>query len=166
MNGFAKSQTGNAMLRTTTAATMVEGSNASNVLPQQAKVTMNFRIGLADSVEKVVEHIKENGKDMDIDIEVGNTKEPSIISPTDTKGYRLLEEKIHNVYGDILVAPYVVMAATDSVKYEEICSNIYRFAPMKLTKEELATIHNNNERISMENLERGLSFYIQVLEQC
>lgn len=164
MSAFSKSNTGNAMLRTTTAATMTSGSNASNVLPGKASVTYNFRIALGDSIHEVVKHITANAKDMQIDIQLGEQKEPSIISPVDSVGYNKLQTAIRQVFGEILIAPYVVMAATDSVKYEKICKNIYRFAPVRLTKEEVATIHSSNERISVDNLERCLSFYMTMMK--
>src|SRR5690606_24236175 len=48
----------NAMLRTTTAPTMLSASIKSNVLPIEAVATVNFRIHPRDSVESVIEHVR------------------------------------------------------------------------------------------------------------
>ncbi len=165
MKIFSKSNMGNALLRTTTAATMSSASVAANVLPKYASVTFNFRIALGDSIEAVVNHINKQAKDMEVDILIGQHKEPSIISSADSVGYKRIRDTIWEVFGSVLVAPYVVLAGTDSVKYESICTNIYRFAPVKVTKEEIATIHNTNERISLENIERCLSFYMELMKR-
>jgi len=166
MKVFQASHTGNALLRTTTAATMLKGSNASNVLPDRASVTFNFRIALGDTSKKVIDHIYSNAKGLDLNLKIGESKEPSKISPTDVAGYKKIKESIEEVFGQVLVAPYVVMAATDSVKYEPICNNIYRFAPVQVSAAELATIHSDNERISLDNLGKCVSFYMDLMSKC
>ncbi len=156
---FSKSNTGNAMLRTTLSATMSEGSPAPNILPSEASITFNSRIGLDDSVNQVISHIKKIAGKYPVRIDIIESKEPSKISETDSEGFRLIKETVPEIFGHVLVAPYIVMAATDSHHYEKVCDHIYRFAPMKLKQEQLATIHGSNERISFENLERCMSFY-------
>lgn len=147
------------MLRTTLSATMSEGSPAPNVLPKTASVTFNSRIGLGDSVEYVISHIKKIAGKHPVQIDIIESKEPSKISSTDSEGFRLIKETVPEIFGDVLVAPYVVMAATDSYKYEKVCDHIYRFAPVKLSQDQLDTIHGTNEKISIENLERCMTFY-------
>lgn len=159
MRAFALTIIGNALLRTTTAATMSEASNASNVLPQIASVIFNFRIALSDSTDKLIRHIKRVNNNIPIDIEVIRMSEPSKISCTKSEGYRRIKEITRFVFGDVLVAPYVVLAGTDAIKYEPVCNNIYRFAPIQITKQEIDLIHNTNERISIANLEKAVMFY-------
>src|SRR2546423_860537 len=48
----------NALLRTTTAATIFEGGIKDNVLPSHARAVVNFRILPGDSVNGVLEHVK------------------------------------------------------------------------------------------------------------
>jgi len=165
MKIFSKSPSGNALLRTTCAATMATASNASNVLPLNASATFNFRISPTDSVEKVIEHVKKNCEDIKAEITIGTTNEPSPISSVQHASYQKIERVIKNVFHDVLVAPYIVLAATDSTKYSTICKQIFRFAPIKLSKEELATIHNTNERISIENLGYCLDFYVKMMRE-
>jgi carboxypeptidase PM20D1 len=47
---FSSSPTTNAMLRTTTAPTMLSGSVKTNILPIEAVATVNFRIHPRDSM--------------------------------------------------------------------------------------------------------------------
>ncbi len=164
MKIFSDSNSGNALLRTTTAVTMCQGSNASNVLPLSASATINFRIASWNSVDEVINHVKKLGKGIPFEYELLNHKEPSIVSSTETDFYKTLTKVIEENFEGTIVAPYTVLAATDSVKYERICRNIYRFAPIKVSKEELATIHNSNERISIENIEKCVTFFIEVMK--
>lgn len=165
MSVFSRTPSGNALLRTTTAATMSKASNACNVLPQSASATFNFRISPKDSLEKIIDHITTVNKDEALTIEVLQITEPSNISSIGSDAYHGIEEVIHQVFEGVLVAPYVMLGATDSVKYQEICEDIYRFAPYLASKEDLKTIHNTNEKISIENLKKCLEFYtLMILE--
>ena len=47
---------------------------------------------------------------------------------------------------------------------ELTCKNVYRFSPFILPPEELARTHNYDERLSVENLLRGVSFFRQMLQ--
>ena len=48
----------NALVRTTTAATMIEGGIKENVLPARARAVVNFRIKPGDTIDKVLSHVK------------------------------------------------------------------------------------------------------------
>ena len=51
-----------AMLRTTTAVTIVEGGVKENVLPGRARAVANFRILPGDTVDDVVAHVTTDGR--------------------------------------------------------------------------------------------------------
>jgi carboxypeptidase PM20D1 len=59
---------------------------------------------------------------------------------------------------------FIMLATTDSRHYRELADHIFRFSPYRLTPAETAGIHGHNERISEENLRRGLLFYTSLLE--
>lgn len=160
---FSKSNTGNALLRTTTAPTMSKASNAPNVLPQEAKATVNFRVAPGESVASVVAHIKRVNKDIDLEVKVLQGNEPTEISSLTSEGYKAIAEVANHVFEDVIVAPYMVMAATDSRNFSGIAKDIYRFAPLVVDREALATIHNTNERVSIDNLVKCVSFYMHLM---
>lgn len=56
-------------------------------------------------------------------------------------------------------------SGTDSRKYYNVCNNIYRFMAINLTQSDFNTIHSNNEKISFENLENMIEFYISFIEK-
>jgi carboxypeptidase PM20D1 len=49
----------NAMLRTTTALTVVKAGNAENVIPGLAEAVVNFRLLPGDTIASVTEHVKQ-----------------------------------------------------------------------------------------------------------
>jgi len=60
----------NAMLRTTTAPTMLTGSVKVNVLPIEAIATANFRVHPRDTVASVVAHVRSVGESENVEVRI------------------------------------------------------------------------------------------------
>ena len=158
-----------ALLHTTTAVTMMEGSNAYNVLPSQGKIGLNVRLLEGDTVEKYVERIskltkKEFGKDANFSITMAQSNNPSRVSDTSCPQWEKLTKAVAKTWPEILISPYLMMACSDSRHYCKITDKVYRFSGMFLSKEERGMIHGKNERISTETLITTVEFYINLLE--
>lgn len=147
------------LVRTTTAVTMCQGSPAANVLPQKASVTVNFRIMPGQTIEDVRRHIEKYMGDENTTIEFVKGKEPSLVSPTNTKAFETLSRLSININEKNIVAPYLVMGGTDAYNYENVCQNIYRFAPFTVDTKLLLTTHSTNERIPVEQMTQGVTFF-------
>lgn len=151
LSTMEKSPASNALVRTTTAITMANGSDAPNVLSSESEVTVNFRILPGDSVSGVIEHVKKICKGYDIGMEVISQREPSGISPVNVRGFEIIQEEVAKIYPDAIVTSYITIGGTDSYKYQTVSNDIYRFMPLYLNQYEQRTIHNENEYISLEN---------------
>jgi carboxypeptidase PM20D1 len=149
----------NALVRTTTAVTMAEGSNAPNTLSATAGITVNFRILTGHSVEMVVNRVKEICEGYDVDIRVDTSREPSALSSVNTRAYRAMGNAIRKFYPEAPVVSYISLAATDARWYETVSKNIYRLMPVCLNEYEQRTIHGENEYISLENYGRMIAYY-------
>jgi len=162
---FAATPATNATVRTTTAATMFEGSIKENVLPTQARAVVNFRILPGDSIAGVLEHVQQTIDDPRVQLRsLGRiVSEPSPISDTNSPAFEVLQRTIRHVFPGVLVAPGLVLAATDSRHFAELSRNIYRFTPMWVGPEDLDRIHGTNERLSVENYEQIVRFYVQLI---
>lgn len=166
VNGIiSKSPALNSLIRTTIVFTKLEGGIALNVLPKEASAYANVRILQGDSSEDVIRHFKEINSGIDFEIEKLNNSEPSPISPTNTAFFNKMKKIILNANPDVIIAPYLMAGGTDSKHYYNVCSNIYRFAPVIMAKKDNATIHSINERISFDNLWRMISFYIELINE-
>lgn len=160
---FAKNNSGNALLRTTTAPTIIEGSNSSNVLAQKSRAVVNFRILPGETSEELIEHIRKTIKNPNIKINPQRVDEPSKISSTKSDGYKIIEKTIYQIFPDALTTPYLALGSTDARKYQIVCDNVYRFSPYQVNTEDLSRMHGTNERISFENIEKGIDFFIQLI---
>ncbi len=67
MRGLTDSRTSNAMVRTTTALTLVSAGVKENVVPQEARASVNFRILPCETPDDVLEHVRRTIDDPDIE---------------------------------------------------------------------------------------------------
>lgn len=153
-----------AMTRTTVAATTLSGSPAINVIASTARVGLNVRIMVGDTVAGVIEHIRKAVADDSIRIDVVEANEPSPVSPTD-ESFALLETCIGEVFPDAVATPYVMMAATDSRHFCAISDHVYRFAPFRMSKAQREAIHSFDERIVVDDLLDGARWYRLLIER-
>ena len=156
----------NAMIRTTTAATMVRGGVKENVLPSEATAAVNFRIRPGDTVEGVIEHVRSTIDDPDVEVRpLGNWgREPSPVSDSNSESFAKLRATILDVFPDVTFAPSLVVAGTDSRHYETLADNSYRFMPMRVRPEDLARLHGTNERIAIDNYAEIIRFYAELVK--
>ena len=147
------------LVRTTTAVTMAKGSPAANVLPQKASVTVNFRIMPGQTIDDVRQHIEKLVGGENVEIRFIKGKEPSLVSPTNTRSFETLSRLAVAIDSKNIVAPYLVMGGTDAYNYENVCENIYRFAPFTIDTALLLTTHSTNERIPVSQLTQGVTFF-------
>lgn len=157
--------TTNAMIRTSTALTLVNGGVKENVLPAYAEAVVNLRLLPGDSIATVCDRVRRIIKDDKVEFEPvpDAAWEASPVSSTDTKSYLILKHTIRKVFDGVAVAPYLVMGATDARYYAPISDAAYRFSPFKLTAEDLGRMHGIDERISVESYGKMIVFFHELM---
>ena len=153
----------NTVLRTTTALTVVKAGNADNVIPGLAEATVNFRMLPGDTIASVMEHVKKKAGDRFELIALSGASEASPVSPTQSSSYQLINRTMRSLFPDVLVAPGLMVAATDSRHFTAVSDHIYRFSPVRARPEDLSRFHGTNERIATSNLAELVRFYHQLL---
>jgi len=151
----------NAMIRTTTAPTIIQGGVKDNVLPSEATAVVNFRLAPGDSVAMVKEHVAQTIADPDVSITDyrGPGAEATPVADRNGPGFKLIAEAVRAVAPDAVVAPGLVVTGTDSKHYSRVSDAAYRFTPMRLTLPDISRIHGTNERIGTVNYGELITFY-------
>jgi carboxypeptidase PM20D1 len=161
---LAKSPLTDSMIRTTQATTLFHAGDKENVLPARAQAVINFRLISGDTVEAVIARVHQVIRDSRVTITpLPNSIEPSPISSSDADGFKLMQRTIRQVAPQVIVAPFLVIASTDTRHYAKLSKQIYRFVPIALRPEDAQRYHGVDERISIEDYERCIRFYAQLI---
>jgi carboxypeptidase PM20D1 len=158
----AKSKTSNAlnaMLRTTTAPTIITGGVKDNVIASEARAVINFRILPGDTTESVAAHVRESIDGDAVKMQLLNGTDPSPVSDARTRQFRTLQRTISQVYPDAVVAPNLMVGGTDARHFVPLTPNVYRFLPVMLDEKELDRFHGLNERIGVDDYFQVIRFY-------
>ena len=164
INTFSKSPSSNALIRTTTAISMAKGSDAPNVLTSVSEVTVNFRILPGETVNDIIDHVNKVCEGYEFEMEIISSREPSAISPEDTKGFHVIRKTILQLYPEAIVSSYITIGGTDAYKYQIVTDNIYRFMPVYLNQYEQRSIHNENEHITIENFGKMIWYFKEIMK--
>jgi acetylornithine deacetylase/succinyl-diaminopimelate desuccinylase-like protein len=158
-------QRGNAALvRDTVAITMLTGSAATNVIPAVATAQLDARLLPGETCESFLKLIERTLADPRL------TVEPILAfhnqtSPADTPLYQAIERVAEQTDPQALVVPRVNAGFSDAHYFREIGLTAYGFVPRWLHPDEARGIHGPDERISIENLARGVETMIKILEE-
>lgn len=123
-----------ALLRTTCAFTMQTGSEAFNVLPQAATLTVNLRFIPHQAMKESVEAITKVAKKYDLEVELLHGNDFCKRVNMNGAPYKLVEETIHEVFPELTVCPYVMTGATDARFFDPVCDDSIRFSPVVFGK--------------------------------
>ncbi|GHO67968.1 peptidase M20 [Ktedonobacter sp. SOSP1-52] len=159
----------NALMRTTTAPSIFHaGEKAATMLPLTATATVNCRLLPGDTVQSVMQMVRAIIDDPRVEVEpipeLCGEASP-VISPVDTWSFHMLQKTVQETISDTLVAPSLVVGATDARHYAwaQLSTNVYRTLPLKVPQEDLAGPHGINERISLDAYVEMINYYIQLV---
>ena len=155
-----------ALIRTTQAATIFKAGIQENVLPTRARAVMNFRILTGDSIASVIQRVTHVLGDTRVKIAlVGSQAEPSRVSDVASQEFQWLAHAAKASAPDIIVAPFLLVAATDSRHFATISKNIYRYLPITLRAEDTRRYHGIDERLAVKDYQRCVRFYLELLRK-
>ena len=162
---LAASSFGNAMMRTTTAPTMLSASPKVNVLPIEAVATVNFRLHPRDTVEGIIEYVTSTVGSERIEVRGDQrfARPASEVSDWRSIGFGVVEQAIREIWGDVIVTPGLMIAGSDSRHYGQVADNALRFNPMQIGPDDLTGFHGTNEKITIANLAQATRTYVRII---
>ena len=159
------SATAGAMLKTTLAFTMCQGSDGRNVLPQEAWVIGNMRYSHHQGRESSFSAIKKLADKYDITMEV---LDPGFESPiTDYRGepFQLIERAVTEIFPGVVTLPYLMTGASDSRFFARVSEHCIRFAPFLIDDKQLDSIHGIDENVNIDTLGPAVDFYKYIIRE-
>ncbi|MCX7027630.1 MAG: M20/M25/M40 family metallo-hydrolase [Spirochaetes bacterium] len=166
LTAFGAAPTTNALIRSTNAVTMLAGSPKENVLADYAEATVNVRILPGESSASVIERIDSLVRPFGVEAKAkreGHAVEPSDESGTDHEGWRFIEAALAASHPETACVPFLFSAGTDTKHYRNVVEAMYRFTCLPQTKEDLAGVHGDNEKVRLSDLDRCVLFYVKLI---
>lgn len=155
-----------AMLRNTIAPTIVRGGFRNNVIPSEARATLNIRMLPGESVPTLLEELRKVVDDPAIEFQPGQpTRPPGPPSSLDSELYRTIERVGGEFFGGAVVLPMLSTGATDSAQLRARNVQAYGVLPFPLTEEEASRMHADDERISLESFRKGVEFLYRLVRE-
>jgi carboxypeptidase PM20D1 len=161
---FSKNPTLNALIRSTSVPTMVQGSDKSNVIAQSATAVVNTRLLAGDDQKSILKHLRGVLADDEVSLSVSRYEGPSEESPTTGQAFGQIKKTITQIFPDAIVTSYLMFGATDARKYQGLSKHIYRFTPVQMDRTEVQRMHGPDERIHTDNIGKAVAFFLALLE--
>ena len=71
---------------------------------------------------------------------------------------------IREIFPQYPTAPFILPAGTDARTLTDVCPCVLRFAPIRLSAQQLASVHSENENIDLDSLADAVRFYRHFLK--
>lgn len=159
------SATAGAMLKTTLAFTMAKGSEGANVLPQEAWIIGNMRYSHHQGGPASFEEVRKLAKKYDIEMEVLDPGFSSSLSDYNTEAFRLVEQAVTRIFPGVITTPYLMTGASDCRYMSRVSDNCLRFAPFRITQEQMNSVHGLDENVDLSALAPAVDFYKYIITE-
>jgi acetylornithine deacetylase/succinyl-diaminopimelate desuccinylase-like protein len=154
----------NALLRATITPTVLQGSEKTNIIPQEASVELDIRLLPDEDTVAFRKTLERLIADPRVEIEAIGDMAPPYSAPLDTEMFRAIERVAGRLLPGVPIATPMSAGATDRPYWAVAGPICYGLDPYLVELEESRySIHGNDERLSLENIEFGLKFYVETV---
>ena len=162
LNNLSEAPTSNALVRTTIVPTIVNSGVRDNVIPTFATAYVNSRILPGETQKDVYNFVEKAVKDTNIKITYYHNYStlPSPTTDIHSKAFKRVEKAIYSVVEDVIVAPMLMVGASDSRNYREVSDGVINFTPITNAR----GYHGIDERLLMTDYQKCINFYTLLIQ--
>jgi acetylornithine deacetylase/succinyl-diaminopimelate desuccinylase-like protein len=154
----------NALLRNTITPTVLTGSEKTNIIPQEASAELDIRLLPDQDTTEFRRALERVIGDSTIRLEAIGDLAPRYDAPLDTEMFRAIERVAGRLLPGVPVATPISAGASDRPYWAAAGPICYGIDPYLVELEESRySVHGNDERLSLENIEFGLRLYVETL---
>ena len=144
-----------ALMHDTIAPTVLSSGMKVNVIPSMAEAAIDCRLLPDTDAAAFLKHLHDLlGPKIDIDFI--QRPDPSPTSPTSGEAWEAMKQVVADDFVDTIIAPNMTSGGTDSRVLRVKGIPAYGFVPIILSEPEAVRIHGVDERLSIDNLNRGI----------
>lgn len=153
------------MVQTTLCFCKAKGSDGFNIIPEEAYVTGNIRVAHHDNKKDIISKLTKIASKFNIEVEVLDEGYSSPVCSIKNKEYKQFTKIINDNFSDVICVPYISTGASDSKYFSDLSKNNFRFAPFRVTNEQLDTMHAKDENVDVSCLEPAVNFYKDLIKR-
>ncbi len=153
----------NAMMRTTCVATQLEGGHATNALPQLAAANVNCRILQEDSVENVLQALKNVAADDQVAITVKTNEGPSPASPMRPDIMKAFARVTDTMWPGVITLPTMAVGGSDGRYLRSAGIPTYGVQGFFQDRDDVRA-HGRDERMMVRSFYEGQTFLYELVK--
>ena len=143
------------LIGTTCAFHKIEGSSDSKCC---TAVAMLRSVDEAD-MYRDIETLKTVGQKYGIEITEANDSEYHGPADMTQPAFAYTMDCIAQIFPQYPASPFILPAGTDARTLTDICPCVLRFAPIRLSAQQLSSVHSENENIDLDAIAEAVAFY-------
>ena len=156
-----------ALLRDTISLTMMNAGVKVNVVPTIAEAGLDCRLLPGTDAEAFLKRIRELLGDERFTIDFIQHPDEAPPSPTSGEAWEAIKRAVAKNFKEAMVVPWMTTGGTDSRFLRARGVPAYGFVPTVLAAGEMARVHGDDERLSVDNLNRGIKvIYDLTIDLC
>ena len=145
-----------ALMRDTISLTMLNAGFKVNVVPTVAEAGLDCRLLPGTDADAFMKRLRDLLGPGDFKIEYIQRPDDAPPSPTSGEAWDAIKRVVASDFKDARVVPWMTTGGTDSRVLRAKGVPAYGFVPVILGEGEVARIHGDDERLSIDNLNRGI----------
>ena len=145
-----------ALLRDTISLTMMNAGVKVNVVPTIAEAGLDCRLLPGTDAEAFLKRMRELLGDERFTIEFIQRPDEAPPSPTSGEAWEAIKRAVAKNFEKAMVVPWMTTGGTDSRFLRARGVPAYGFVPTVLASGEIARVHGDDERLSVDNLNRAI----------
>lgn len=154
----------NSMMRDTISPTMLTAGVRANVIPSEARATLNIRLLPGNTIEALLAKLRQAVNDPQIRFEADTSiGESAPSSSLDSDLYKTIQQVSNEQFPGAAVVPMMSTGATDSAFLRLRNVQAYGLLPFPLTEDDILRMHADNERIPVSSFQKGVEFLFRIV---
>lgn len=155
-----------AMMHDTIAPTMLSGGVRANVIPGEARATLNIRLLPGDTIDVLLGALTKLVNDPQVRFEVQpNSGLAAPNSSLESDFYGVINKVASQDFGGVPVLPYQSPWATDSSQLRLHNVQAYGLWPFPLTDADLKRMHGDDERLPVASFNKGIEVLLHIVSE-
>lgn len=148
------------LIGTTCTFNKIEGSSESKICTARAFL----RPVDEEDLKQDLESFKAVAAKYDIRVEIDETSEYHDPADMTKAPFAYTMRCIGEVFPQYPASPFILPAGTDARTLTDVCDCVLRFAPIRLSEQQLASVHAENENIDVNAVADCITFYKHFLK--